>query len=488
MISRYSSWLKLAYILIVTFILIFTFSKHVYDDPFITYRYAENLRSGYGFVYNQGEYTLSTTTPLFALLLASLGNLWVDIQLLANLFGALSIAFGGLLIWELGQTWKAPWVGLTGLLLYPTFPLLLSTMGSETPLFLTLILGSFLLYSRQRFGWVVLLITFAILTRSEGVLAAVVLGCHYIWGNRNYVRQRTFWNELPWLWIGIAVGLLLVWYGFAWGYFGGPLPVTLAAKQAQGRMAISQHFAPGVLRIAGWYSGGWHYWVELGLIAIGTIYSIIKKQQWLLILSWIVLYFLAYSLLGVTSYFWYYAPLVPGWVIAVGLGISFLRRLPIPTQIGLSPILAKIHVGAVGMLLIGLFVAQVINVQKMSLLIDPRYAIYKAAGEWLAENTAEDASVGALEIGIIGYFSQRSMVDFAGLIQPQVADQLQYATTYEDAAIWAVEEYTPDYVLLFSNIFPRLVDEHLASSCELTHQLPGVEYDHPMDIVIFDCR
>lgn len=38
----------------------------IYDDAFITYRYAENFADGFGFVYNQGEWFLGVTTPVFA--------------------------------------------------------------------------------------------------------------------------------------------------------------------------------------------------------------------------------------------------------------------------------------------------------------------------------------------------------------------------------------------------------------------------------------
>src|SRR5438552_180061 len=45
------------------------------DDSYITYRYALNLLHGHGLVFNPGEYVLSTTTPLYTLLLASAGVL-----------------------------------------------------------------------------------------------------------------------------------------------------------------------------------------------------------------------------------------------------------------------------------------------------------------------------------------------------------------------------------------------------------------------------
>lgn len=79
---------------------------------------------------------------------------------------------------------------------------------------------------------------------------------------------------------------------------------------------------------------------------------------------------------------------------------------------------------------------------------DPRLPVYREAGEWLQAHTTSEASVGALEVGVLGYYSQRPIVGFAGLIQPEVACQLGPAATYHDSATWAIQTYHPDYILL----------------------------------------
>jgi hypothetical protein len=485
--SFFPNLTKIAYLVVVTALLYLALADRVYDDPFITYRYANNIRNGVGFVYNPGEQILSTTTPLFAIILAVGGSFWSNLPHLANFIGSFCVAIGGLCLWELGKVWETPWVGWTGLLLYPAFPLLLSTLGSETPLFLALILGVFLFYARQQYGLAFLLLVLSILTRSDGVLVALILGMHYVWVNRSQLQESAFWRNQPWIWIGIALGLLVAWHGFAWLYFGSPLPVTLAAKQAQGRMAISQGFAPGFLRVVGWYSGGWQYWIELVLAGIGLILGIIKKQHWLLILSWTVLYFLAYTVLGVTQYFWYYAPLVPGWTVAVGMGFLFLGGLPISGEESKFLSWARIFQSLLIGLLAVMFLAQLIQVNRMRSTNDQRYPIYRAVGEWLRENTPADASVGALEIGMIGYFSQRPMVDFAGLLQPDVADQMQSDTTYDDTAIWATLAYQPQYLAVISGVHPQLEAEVVAKYCQLVKRFVGSEYGYS-NMQIFLCQ
>ena len=47
----------------------------ILDDAMITFRVAENLAYGRGFVYNPGEYVQVTTTPLYTMLLA--GGSWL---------------------------------------------------------------------------------------------------------------------------------------------------------------------------------------------------------------------------------------------------------------------------------------------------------------------------------------------------------------------------------------------------------------------------
>ncbi len=456
-------WWGGLYLIVVVGVLFALLAHRAYDDPFITYRYTANLRDGLGFVYNPGERVLSTTTPGFALLLALLGGVWPYLPALANFIGALGVAAGGLLLWDLGESWDAPWVGWAGLLLYPTFPLLLSTLGSETPLYLALILAAYALYARGNLGLTALLGALAILTRADAVIPLAILGIHYLWSNRHRLPDTDFWRNLPWGWFALAAGILLAWHAFAWAYFGNPLPVTLAAKQAQGRMAISQGFAPGFLRVAGWYRRGWYAWVELALALLGLAWALMRARRWLLFLLWPLLYFLAYTLLGVTRYFWYYAPLVPGWIVAVGLGLTAISSQQSAGS-GISSVL-RLPSSVLLALVLAIFLAQGRGVLKMSRANDPRFAVYRAVGEYLAENTPPDARVGALEIGVIGYFSRRSMVDFAGLLQPPVADQMSAETTYDDTAIWAVQTYQPDYLALTDSALPRLERDLVAEHC-----------------------
>jgi hypothetical protein len=105
----------------------------------------------------------------------------------------------------------------------------------------------------------------------------------------------------------------------------------------------------------------------------------------------------------------------------------------------------------------------------------------------LNENTLSNEKVGSLEVGIIGYYAQRPMIDFAGLIQPEVAEQFKLKTTYENSALWAIENFSPQYVVLHDGLFNH-VDHDLAErNCEMVKRIEGEPYSYSWDMKIYGC-
>jgi hypothetical protein len=88
-------------------------------------------------------------------------------------------------------------------------------------------------------------------------------------------------------------------------------------------------------------------------------------------------------------------------------------------------------------------------------------------GRWLRENTSEHSTIATPEIGALGYFSQRRVVDLTGLVTPQMAPYLEREAP-EDAianfrfAAFARPEYLvdrgprPDDLRLRSHYAPAL--------------------------------
>src|SRR3972149_2161670 len=89
-----SHWIFIGLLLLITPLMGWTFYASSYDDAYITFRYAENIANGNGFVYNIGEPFLGTTTPGYALLLAALHKL-LPFTPIPHLGGLISVASAG---------------------------------------------------------------------------------------------------------------------------------------------------------------------------------------------------------------------------------------------------------------------------------------------------------------------------------------------------------------------------------------------------------
>jgi hypothetical protein len=311
------------------------------------------------------------------------------------------------------------------------------------------------------------------LIRADGVLAAGAAGCAFL------IQRR---RPIPWHAIGLYLLLLAPWFVFAQLYFGAPFPATLAAKRRQGRLSASELFFAGLVRRA--RNEYWTYLLQRPqaiLALIGCVYTYLYSRPWLLVVGWSLLYTAAYTALGVTSYFWYYGPVAVGFIALIGIGVAAIFEL--------SRRLLKRRWVATLMLVLLLMIVLVPELNGLRYTAthpDARLEIYRTTGEWLRGHTPTDASIGALEVGIIGYYAERRMIDFAGLLQPEVSLQLSPTTSYDDAAVWAFQHFRPDYLVLQSNALPRL--EHTVASangCSVIQTFQDQQY--PFPLLIFAC-
>jgi hypothetical protein len=413
------------------------------DDPYITYRYARNLLEGHGFVYNIGQRTLSITAPLYGLLLALLGHLWDDLPALSNVLSAMALVTSAGLLLGLSTSRGQRVPGMIAALLLSLSPHLVRTFGIETCFLVMLILGGFLAYERAHDLLAAVLLALATMVRPDGVLAVLALAVVHL------LRRR----PVPWRAAALYAALTGAWFLGLWVYFGSPLPVTLSTKQQQGQMAISTRFWDGLLALIREYGRDPLYWLHGALALLGVGQIAVRARHWLPLLLWTALYILGYSLLGVSRYFWYYAPLLPALVVLVAEGTGvLLRTLP---RLGL-PRLATI--GTSGLVLIALLSPLVTGALSGGWSTDPRLEVYRETGQWLQGHTPPGASIGLLEVGIVGYYSQRPMIDFAGLIRPEVARRFTASTTYQESATWTIQTYEPDYVLLHQEPFSEVAD------------------------------
>ena len=77
-----------------------------------------------------------------------------------------------------------------------------------------------------------------------------------------------------------------------------------------------------------------------------------------------------------------------------------------------------------------------------------------AIAHWVNQNTPEDALIAAHDIGAIGYFGDRDLVDLAGLISPDVIPFIRE----EDQLAAFLDSKSVDYLITFPEWYPSLVN------------------------------
>jgi hypothetical protein len=296
--------------------------------------------------------------------------------------------------------------------------------------------------------------------------------------------------------LALYVAVMLPVLAWLTWQFGSPLPATLAAKRAQAELGITGFYAhttylQGLAILArAWLAQSPFYLLFLPAAAVDLV-AMTRRAAWIrLLAAWGAAHLLGYTLLGVTPYSWYYAPLVPALVSVSALGVvesgRFLSRVssrapvmpgdrtvsesgqPV-TPPGLAsveppiwtlPEMGRVAVGGVALLwaiaLLLSFIQSDWAIFKAlagpvpppedplsKVLPEAKVDVYAQAGRWLSTHTPPDALVGVTEVGIMGYYARRPMVDFLGLLEPDVARALARGDLY-----WALLQYQPDYLAL----------------------------------------
>jgi hypothetical protein len=448
---------------------------YITDDTFIHFRYVENLLDRGEFSFNPGERTYGATSPLWIFGLALLVKLGLAPMTAAWVFGAICglvlILAADVIIERLtfAPSWK---FGLMLLVVSDVWFLRWAFSGMETPLATALLIVLLIpLVSDRAKGpmWHRYLVWgvgagLAGLVRPEFLLMAPLALPWLLWfeyfraggmeGSSGRYKARP---HAP-LVAGISGWLLVIlpWLIYAWFSFGRIFPETVSAKsigfslnpivwypylyRSIGMLAVSQGFLWGglillillILRRHKYiehnqvnhqdqaeheaeHDGGttmgtglWSVWGPVAVIGITA--------------TWVVV------LLGglATRQVWvisrYVSPLTPVILLAMSVVTEWLMQgMAVTVSIrktGRNIILAAL----IGTLSLNwwVFTSEVLpHARKFPVGVRE---CYLEMGYWLRDNTPRDAVVAALDIGAVGYASDRRILDLMGLVSPEILE------------------------------------------------------------------
>lgn len=436
------------------------------DDAWIHQTYARNLAYDAEWSFVPGVASTGSTSPLWTMILSGafllpgnpqlwtyafgvffyLGTAWMGYRLSLALFDNERVAWLTALV--LLVEWHLAWAGVSGM---------------EIPLYTFLVMWLLAVYFGQTglphpISWGILggLLT---LTRPEGMWLVALIGIHML-----LTRRRAGLPDA--LWFGSAWALVILPYAlYNWAVTGAIFPNTFYAKQIE-YAALSEQ-VPLWVRLAR------EAWVPLigaqvllvpGILwIIGT--TIVRRRTdsdpprssevrtgtrlstgaSLLPLIWAAGLIVVYAVrLPVTyQHGRYMIPIIPVLLVyGVGGGYMLWHRLP------------RVPVRVWGISIIVLFIAfwgrgAVAYAEDTTVITCEMVS----TAQWIDQNTTEDALIAAHDIGAIGYFSGRPLLDLAGLVSPDVIPIIR-----DEAALGKrIRSRGAEYLVAFPAWYPTLV-------------------------------
>ncbi len=431
-----------------------------FEDAMIVLRYARNLISGEGFVFNPGERVLGVTTPLHTLIstiYVALGG--ESAPVLQNLAGVLALAVqGGLLLallYRLGRPWPALPAALCVL---GSYNLSWLYFGMETHLFVALALAVLLVNlddgaSTARSVGLGMLLGACFLLRYDGALLAALVGFD------RWFRHRRF----PWRMTLTFFIVVSPWLIFAQLYFGSILPEPLRAKQGYAGSGAyfetlygyyRQTFERLLLAFSPSTRAAIYSSFTLPLVLLLGAGSALwaHRRAWLLVV-YPVLHVSVYAALGSDPNFtWHHYLLNPfgfAWIALAAdelvrriLGLAWVRA-----RVDRFPWIADRQAVAAASLLALACLPLVLHLGRHATRpyqADPLTAQLHAMGDWLKQHYPPETSFLQPAIGILGWRSGLRMVDHAGLVTPGLYFYNDQQCT---PLAEVVEKHRPDLIL-----------------------------------------
>ena len=421
------------------------------DDSWIHQTYARNLVELGEWSFIPGKPSSGSTSPLWIILLTPAYFLNISPIVWTNILGWLLLWGIGIMSMMLFEQYNprkkrySIWVGIG--MVCEWHLIWAAGSGMETLLFALILLIPFLDISHHRYTWFIngLLVGVTIWIRPDGIILFLPIFL-FIWIKETIIKKKIISM------ISCFVGVLLLFIPylmFNQTLSGDWWPNTFYAKQTEYAVLRESSLILRYLRQ-----------FMLPLVGVGVLLlpgfimfciGIIRNRKWQNIPP--VVMFLCY--LG--AYAWrlpvtyqhgrYIIPVMPLFFI---MGISGLVEY---YHVGLAKMITRVlyksWIISSAAILIGFFI---LGAQAYAKDVGFIQSEMVATAKWIQNNTEPEAIIAAHDIGALGYWGKREILDLAGLITPEVIPFIRDEHRIQKY----LDDHQTDYLMTFPNWYPYL--------------------------------
>ncbi|GAB5464569.1 MAG: hypothetical protein Kapaf2KO_00050 [Candidatus Kapaibacteriales bacterium] len=392
-------------------------SIFLFDDSFITFRYAKNLFNGLGYIYNPGESFLGVTGPAWGVL-CSIFYVLPEPETLIRLFNVFLSAGSLVIMAKLFDYDKIRFILAWLILIVTPYIIRINLGGMESDLFIFLSFLSIYVFKIKNNYYAIAIASLTYFIRPEAALLTIILSI--------IALKRDFRKALSPIIIGICV--VLIGHLMIYLNYGNILPQSVVGKMDLG-LGFLDTFQNLFVRDKAL--------LAFFFLSLAGVYIEFRKGNLGIFHLFVLIYSLAYLFKSQMIFTWYIYPIL---FVYVDLASSALTNTFLKVFSFKKITLVLQIVSVITAALLSLYLYYYKSPNPVDVNIYSRLENYWDDGNGIGKTIFAD------DIGIIGYISQSYVYDSESLIHP-IAKEYPYK-------LEVIPDKMPDFI--FMNITPEV--------------------------------
>ncbi len=407
------------------------------DDPWIHLTFAKNLVDYHSFSYFKNEMsTAGSTSPIYTLFLAAGFFITSNEMILSYVLGIAFLILSSVFFYKL-SSYDFGKEGVYALLVTAVFLAdkwmnFISVSGMETTMFIFILIATAYFYRQKQVIPFAVFVSLILWSRPDGLafIGAIVVDIFI----QNYFAKTNsdikLFSKNDFVKIGIVAAVFFALYVIMnYTLSGSLLPNTYNAKLTYyaPEFRSQADFLKG--EVWGYFTAGSYAIVMVGFFA-GTIFALLDlfKKKYnnnflyvIFIFAFIFIYW--YKLPYAHRFGRYMMPVIPFMIIVSSVGFKEFFK-----AVGKFMNNRTVAIYGTVVMLILITALSFTNYldNKSEYIKECKYINDRQvmAAKWIKKNTNENDIIATHDVGAIGFYSQRKIVDVAGLVTPELISKI----------------------------------------------------------------